>query len=150
LSALVPIDMDHRRRRGLKPTLQDYQRRFPYLETVASASDPGENTAAPPVALPHVDEGATRTFQPLPTALSVGAEVPQTFGRYQVQRVLGQGGFGTVYQGWDPELRRAVAIKVPRGDGLAGRHIDNFLDEARRAVQLEHPGIIQIYDAGLC
>ena len=41
-------------------------------------------------------------------------KIPVQVGRYQIQKLLGQGTFGNVYQGYDAELERTVAIKVPR------------------------------------
>src|SRR5262249_35160040 len=74
---------------------------------------------------------------------------PARIGRYRVQRVLGQGGFGVVYLAHDDELRRHVAVKVPRPSRLAKPGaIDGYLAEARTVAALEHPHIIPIYDFG--
>lgn len=71
------------------------------------------------------------------------------FGRYEIRRLLGEGGFGRVWLAFDRELHREVAIKVPklrRPDDA--RHLDEFLREARRAAGLDHPHIVPVYDAG--
>lgn len=74
---------------------------------------------------------------------------PATFGRYHARREIARGGFGVVFEGWDPQLERAVAIKVPLPELLDSPEKSRaFLDEARRAVKLEHPGIVGVHDAG--
>ena len=50
-----------------------------------------------------------------PADLSFNAERLPFFGRYEARSVLGAGGFGMVYPGYDPQLARTVAIKVLRG-----------------------------------
>ena len=72
--------------------------------------------------------------------------LPAEIGRYQVQQLLGQGTFGNVYQGYDAELERTVAIKVPRQSLIAESSDDQFLREARAAAQLKHPNIVRYYD----
>jgi serine/threonine protein kinase/formylglycine-generating enzyme required for sulfatase activity len=68
-------------------------------------------------------------------------------GRYEIQRVLGQGGFGIVYLGIDPQLDRSVALKVPRPNRFADKgELDRFLVEARMAARLKHPLLVAIYD----
>jgi serine/threonine protein kinase len=68
-------------------------------------------------------------------------------GRYEIQEVLGSGGFGTVYRATDPQLQRAVALKVPHRDriGSAERRA-MYLHEARAAARLKHPGLVAVYD----
>ena len=71
---------------------------------------------------------------------------PITFGRYETRRVLGKGAFGKVYLGYDPQLNRHVAIKVPN---LMTGHAESraqFLLEARQLAALKHPGIVSVYD----
>jgi eukaryotic-like serine/threonine-protein kinase len=75
--------------------------------------------------------------------------LPPRIGRYAVQKLLGSGGFGRVYRGYDEELDRPVAIKVPRHDRLATRDDqDEFIREARLVAQLDHKGIVPVYDVG--
>src|SRR5207245_9141703 len=71
------------------------------------------------------------------------------FGRYEVCRTLGAGGFGTVYLGHDTQLDRPVAIKVlNRGPDVAQYKSEHFLQEARRVARLRHPGIVAVHDVG--
>jgi serine/threonine protein kinase len=70
-------------------------------------------------------------------------------GKFELLEELGAGSFGHVFRARDTELDRTVAIKVLRAGRLAGREeVDRFLREARSAAQLEHPGIVALYDAG--
>ena len=64
--------------------------------------------------------------------------------RYERQGLLGQGGMGRVYAAHDNVLRRQVALKVAATSDLAGR----LAREAWITAQLEHPGIVAVYDAG--
>ncbi len=75
------------------------------------------------------------------------ADIPTTLGRFKINGVLGRGGFGTVYLGFDDRLKRSVAIKVPTRV-LSGVELDKFLEEARRLAQLRHPGIVTVFDVG--
>jgi serine/threonine protein kinase len=76
--------------------------------------------------------------------------VPAAFGRYQVRRTLGVGGFGAVYLGHDTQLNRPVAIKVLRGGtGQPQTGGEQALGEARRLAQLRHPGIVAVHDVGI-
>ena len=74
---------------------------------------------------------------------------PAEIGRYRIREQLGRGTFGTVYLAFDPELRRDVAIKVPRVRYFSdGQTIDRFLEEARAAALLRHDGIVGVLDFG--
>jgi serine/threonine protein kinase len=70
-------------------------------------------------------------------------------GRYEVQRVLGQGGFGVVLRAHDPELQRTVAIKV-LAPHLAGSDSarQRFTREARASAALHDDHIVAIHDVG--
>ena len=75
---------------------------------------------------------------------------PRRFGRYVVRRAIGRGGFATVYEGFDGELERPVAIKVAhigRTDSTEGRAA--FVKEARQLARLQHPRIVTVFDAGV-
>ncbi len=81
-----------------------------------------------------------------------GVEKPM-LGRYQVEKELGKGAMGVVYQGRDPKIGRVVAIKTMalsqefEADALADVK-DRFFREAESAGRLTHPNIVTIYDAG--
>ncbi len=70
-------------------------------------------------------------------------------GRYQLFGEIARGGMGAVFKGRDPDLGRELAVKV-----LLERHSDNpemvcrFVEEAQIAGQLQHPGIVPVYELG--
>ena len=75
---------------------------------------------------------------------------PRRFGRYVVRRAIGRGGFATVYEGFDGELERPVAIKVShigRTNSTEGHAA--FVKEARQLARLQHPRIVTVFDAGV-
>jgi tetratricopeptide (TPR) repeat protein len=73
--------------------------------------------------------------------------VPAWIGRFRVERRLGAGAFGEVFLGHDPALDRKVAIKSPVGEH-SEETIQRYLFEARHLAQLQHAGIVAIYDVG--
>ena len=75
--------------------------------------------------------------------------VPATLGRYRLDRLIGTGGFGQVWEGFDPELQRVVAIKIPNTRRISSAdEAATFLEEARKVAQLKHPGIVPVHDVG--
>ena len=73
---------------------------------------------------------------------------PKQLGRYRIDKLLGQGGFGKVYKAWDEHLLRPVAIKVTLRQLEDSDSADNFLSEARTVAALDHPHIVAVYDVG--
>jgi hypothetical protein len=71
-------------------------------------------------------------------------------GRYVVERAIGAGGMGVVSLARDPELRRAVVIKLVRPDFGEGRDDleARLRREAQAMAQLSHPNVVQIFDLG--
>ncbi len=73
----------------------------------------------------------------------------QTFGKYQILRVLGRGGMGTVYEALDPQLNRKVAIKTMIQGLLGDPDLRaRFAREAQAAGSLNHRNIVTVYDLG--
>src|SRR5277367_3349018 len=77
------------------------------------------------------------------------SDQPKQIGRYRVEKVLGQGGFGLVYLAHDGQLQRYVAIKVPHRN-LVDRPeaAEAYLTEARTVANLDHPHIVPVHDVG--
>jgi len=78
---------------------------------------------------------------------------PAQLGKYQITEVLGTGAMGVVYKGFDPGIRRIVAIKTIRRELIAGDRpgammLKRFRNEAQAAGRLAHPGIVAVYDYG--
>jgi serine/threonine protein kinase len=68
-------------------------------------------------------------------------------GKYRLDRVIGEGGFGVVYAGRQLALDQPVAIKVLKPQ-KAGADVASFMREAKVLFQLSHPGIVRLYDVG--
>src|SRR5262249_51098721 len=70
--------------------------------------------------------------------------------RYIVQAPVGQGGMGIVYEAYDPELHRRVALKLLRADGREdSTRRDRLLREARSMAKLAHPHVVAVHDVGV-
>jgi len=66
--------------------------------------------------------------------------------RFLIERRIGSGGFGVVYEAWDGRLERPVAVKAIESRGAElGRRV---LREAQAAARLNHPGIVTLYEMG--
>lgn len=73
----------------------------------------------------------------------------QSIGRFEILRLIGQGGFGLVFLAHDPELGRDVALKIPRAQTVMTREMrERFLREGRSTASLSHPNIVPVYEAG--
>ncbi len=70
-------------------------------------------------------------------------------GHYEVLQVIGQGGMGTVYEAAQDNPRRTVALKVVRPGFASPAIVKRFTHEAQILARLHHPGIAQVYEAGL-
>jgi tetratricopeptide (TPR) repeat protein len=75
----------------------------------------------------------------------------EVVGRYQIRDEIGRGGFGAVYEAFDPELGRAVALKTLR-PGRTRRELtqDWIKKEAEAVARLDHPAIVTVFDVGTC
>jgi tRNA A-37 threonylcarbamoyl transferase component Bud32 len=105
--------------------------------TARSAKTQLEPEGSGPGAVHHVD-------RPLTTDLE------KSTGRYELHRMLGQGGMGEVRLCEDKRIGREVAFKAMRADTALRRDaIPRFLREARVQGQLEHPAVVPVYDLGL-
>src|SRR6516164_6492916 len=94
---------------------------------------------------PTVDLPGPQAAPPVPADFTP----PQRIGRYRIERVLGQGGFGIVYLAHDDQLRRPVALKVPHARLVAqAGDAEAYLTEARTVAGLDHPNIVPVYDVG--
>ena len=76
----------------------------------------------------------------------------QTLGKYEIRRTLGRGAMGVVYEAFDPDIQRIVAIKTVRlpaaGDGETADDLARFRREAQAAGRLTHPNIVGVFDYG--
>jgi serine/threonine protein kinase len=74
--------------------------------------------------------------------------IGETLAHYRVLERLGSGGMGDVYRAEDLRLRRDVALKMLRTDGVEHDSTQRLLAEARAASAFNHPNIAVVYDAG--
>lgn len=76
--------------------------------------------------------------------------LPTGFDRYDPEQEIGRGGWGVVWQAQDLQLNRTVAVKKMIDDGRTDADsVRRFLHEARITAQLQHPGIVPVYERGL-
>jgi formylglycine-generating enzyme required for sulfatase activity/tRNA A-37 threonylcarbamoyl transferase component Bud32 len=79
--------------------------------------------------------------------------------RYQIQGEFARGGMGAILKVWDQDLRRTLAMKVVLGKAeseqkgstpaIDEKSLGRFLEEAQITGQLDHPGIVPVYELGM-
>ena len=78
---------------------------------------------------------------------AAGTVRPDQMGPYRIERELGQGSFGIVYLGFDPDVKRRVALKVLHPERLDQPEVvRRFQREACAIARLTHPGIVRLFD----
>ena len=89
--------------------------------------------------------------QPAPRVRLKGTERSEKASeRYEILGELARGGVGLVHKGRDNDVGRDVALKVLREEYLSNRElVQRFVEEAQIGGQLQHPGIVPVYELGL-
>src|SRR5262245_50688511 len=135
-----------RNRLELLPEVRQRWQEFRLIDVQIRTLLPGLGTG------PH--DGTTPkpgSFPTVPAAFGryPAAALPVHVGRYRVERLLGEGGFGRVYLARDEQLQRPVAIKVPHAHLVAqAGDAETYLAEARTVASLDHPNIVPVFDVG--
>src|SRR5882724_7447993 len=95
---------------------------------------------------------AARSLEPA-TDEATGSEHggPASIARYQIMTLLGAGAAGVVYRAFDPQLKRAVALKLLRPElhGSSPEQSERMLREAQAMARLSDPHVVAVYDVGL-
>lgn len=103
---------------------------------------------------PGADASRPHTTTPSqrPAAPREGGELAEgtRVGRYSILGRLGEGDTGVVYEAWDPQLDRHVALKVLHADRARaeGPSADVLIAEAQTLAKIVHPNIVTVFDAG--
>lgn len=150
LRELIALELELRLEAGKDVDREEYRRRFAdHLEIVEDAFavvDRRQGASSPPSSTGDVSLQETDRWRRLKKEEEPEV-MPERIGRYSIEQELGRGGFAVVYLARDTQLDRHVALKVPRKDRFkSDEHLAQFVQEARNAAQLDHPGIVRVYD----
>ncbi len=142
LKELLTLEVEWNSERGLTLVPELYIRRFPEFADVLKALF--ENPNQSETSSSDIQIGAD--FQVEPSYHRT--DFPRQFGKYRLNRIIGQGSFGAVYHADCAELRHAVAIKIPHriNDPKLRKR---FIVEARAAKELNHPNIVKVFESEL-
>jgi serine/threonine protein kinase/class 3 adenylate cyclase len=75
--------------------------------------------------------------------------IPETCGRYIIEREIARGGMGSIWVAWDPQLQRRVVLKRLAPGSIASVALERCQHEAMAAARLSHPNVVHVYDFGI-
>ena len=141
--------------RGAPVSATEYEARFPddasVVRAVLSQRSADTRSAGPSSIHEDAPAGAMATLSfPAAGTNELPERLPVVPG-YAIQRVLGRGGMGVVYEAVQVKLQRVVALKMIRSHQDASpEEIRRFHAEAEAIAKLNHPGIVPIHEIGDC
>ena len=130
LAELLLVDHEFRTKRGEAFGRDDYLKRYPQYSTVIANLD----FSTLPFEERHVPIADTRAGQ--------------SFAHFELLEHIGEGASGTVWKARDRQLRRVVALKLPRLLTLSEAEKARFQREGQACAQLSHPHIVQVHQVG--
>ncbi len=140
LHRLIEQEILARQRSPQPPTFEEYAQRFPNVELSASTFRHQATDQA------TVVQGATELQNIDQNSF------PILFGKYVLVSLLGQGGMGSVYRGYDSLSKRDIAIKVANLHRLPVDHRQEFQQrfesEVKAAARLKHESVVPVFDVG--
>jgi len=132
LIRLVMVELRHRFLAGEVPSLDEYVERFAdERETIQELQAYWEQL---------------RQEMERATAETLVTRTARKLGRFELRLKVGSGGFGEVWQAWDPELKRVVAVKTLDPDKTVVSDLNLARHEASVAAQLNHPNVVALYE----
>lgn len=133
LREALALELEHRLHEGQTPKPGEYHHRFP--------DDRG--------LIDKVFAEVEKAWRTERYEIPETAKLDEKFGRFELRQIVGQGAFATVFQAYDPQLDRDIALKIPK-QAVTGEptEVARVLREARAAAQLRHPNIVAVHDAG--
>jgi len=155
----VDFDQVVREHPALQAELRQLHEEWKLFAPLLGNVVPGLIASVDGLVLPSLTRGPDTDDEPPSDELlaKLGLHVPNE-GRYRFRAVIARGGQGVVIKVWDTKLNRPLAMKVVLGHDEArptgqtprvnGRALSRFVDEARIASQLNHPGIVPVHELG--
>jgi len=116
--------------RGRPDLKQELEKRIKALEATSWLEKPFNDDDPPDFELPDDLPSGPKVFS----------------GRYRLDALIAEGGFAQVWKGTDLELKRIVAVKIPKPSNLVSP--ESFFAEAQRVARLKHDRIVAVHDVG--